>query len=863
MFKIGQIIFVFSALLVSTSLSYANADFTPLLDAKSSEIINLDSRLSSAKSALNAGLYRIAESITKKIIETDPQNKEAKYILIDAFLGQAKFNSAKKLLADFDGDINEEIYLKRAIVSIALADYSRAEFFLTKINPRRLSGDDLSWFYLSQAFTAKANKNPKLAQDYFDLVLRNTDNVILRNLTNIYNYQSIIESLASGIKNPDSSENAKESIKELLPDLEKSYIDYNNGTEVGFLFAKNYAIALYSVGEIEKAIGILKGQLESTLISESNFEELSMCLALISKGLPSQRDTLNTIIQKANSLEIVETAIYLLKEANNDKALTINNLEDLISKYNCPLKDRLLLECAYISLSLNKMEDAIKYANRLLSEYPASRYLVNATGVLAHTALQGEKIDYRLASKYLDSMSKLETLPEKSAIMKLLVADCYYLDKDYQLSALAYKELFDNEYLESYRGLILNKYLDSLLAIKDLDSASELIDKAFHSNIDRNQLWVAQWNMIRSLRKDGQLIYALNLASRALNVLEKDKDVKDILVLRVMWLKAKLCIENKEYEECISLCNRILKDSISLDESQTEFQILLNSDTMLLKARALAFTKELKGEDGAYHTFEMLRQIYPKTEAAAASFLIEASVSGTEGDLIKASSFCEQLYEAYPQSQYAPIALFEASQYLRSTGQNNSYKQALKFLSELIKNYPNSDLIFYAKISQGEMLRLLSAFNEAKNSYEDIINNFPNHNDINIAHIGLGDAIFAGVGNESKAAMQYERAYNLANVDINSKAEAGFKLGIALEKSGRIQEAQEIWHISSDNLLSKKEALQNSSKTTYWLGRTLLYLARSLELNGDKSGAIKTYNKIISNKLPGANEAKQRLIKND
>ncbi len=856
MFKIGQVVFVFFLCVVFCKNIYANADFTPLLDSKTSESINLDSRLNSAKSAIDVGLYRIAEFIAKKVIEADPSNKEAKYILVDALLGQAKFKSARIVLEDFDGDTDELIYLKRVIVSVGLEDYTRADFFLNKINPRRLRGDDLSWYYLTNAFVAKYHKDFNIAQDYFDLISTHTDNLILKNLASVYNYQSTIE---SAFQNIDTTQ---ENLDTLLPELEKSFLDYD-GTELGFLFAKDYALALYTLGDKQKAVEILTKQIDSPIISESNFEELAITLALISIDMPIQRDIIISILSKSNSLEVVETALYLLDEANSDKNLTISLLEELMSRPTCLLKDRLLLECAYLSLSLGKYDNATKYANSLIEQYPASRYLVNATGVLAHNAFSPLDTlpEYRLASKYLDTMSKIEISPEKAAIMKLLSADCYYLDKDYQLSALAYKELYKNEYLNKYAGLILNRYLDSLLEINDMQGASALIDDAFQSDIDRNQLWAAQWNMISSLRKKGQLKRALNLVSRALNILEKDKGVNEILLLRVMWLKAKLCIENQEYEECILLSNRILNASKLLGEEQKEFQILLNSDSMLLKARALAATEALEGEDGATHIFNMLRQIYPKTEAAVASFLIEASISGKHGDLIKASSFCEQLYEDYPQSQYAPIALFEASQYLKSTGQDNSYKQALLLLSELIKKYPNSELIFYAKISQCEMLRMLNAFSEASNIYQDIINTYNTHKDINTAHIGLGDTLLAREGNEAKAAMQYERAYNLANADINSKAEAGYKFGFALEKAGRISEAQEIWFMSYTELLEDKEALLASSKARYWLGRTLLYLARSFELSNDKANAIRTYNLIISNNLPGEIEAKQRLSK--
>jgi len=825
------------------------ADSTELLpanDVKDFSIKNL--RLLAAKNALQSDIPLIAQSIAEKILLDNPTSREANLILLDSFLAQGKFDSAKKLISFFDGDSSAEIYLRRAIIALSENNDELAKFFLSKSVVSELSDTDKFWYYIALTSTKKQERNFVQAKENLSMALKIAPSEAMRTTAKIYALELDLSNASSQAE-----------IRKIADELSSKTRLYMN-TKIGFSIAKQYALALAALDEKENAIEVISEQLQLPLLPEASRDDFILTQAsLLPENSEKRKSILLDLISKSSSIDAIELAIYLYKDSNDSPVLFAKALSDMLEKSTPHLQDRILLEIAALYLSMDEYAKAQSYIDKLLTEFPASKYATNALRILAWIAFsesEDKAPDYRLAASYINKIIALTTDENKVYYLKNIVSDCYFLNKDYEISALSYDNLYnDTAYPKNLQGDVLNKLVDSLINISKIDKAVETLNSAYTKDIDAIDLWNAEWLLITYYRKSGELEKALERTNYVLKNQIKDKTLQ----ARMMWLKARLNEELNNFEKAISLCDEILENIKNANED-SDAHLLLASDTLLLKARALPKIGTEESSKKSYETFRTLRQLYPNTLAANASYLYEARNLAMQSDLEGAAFLCKEFAENNPYSQYAPIALFEASQYLREIALDNTYKDAIKILNTLHTNYPNDPKVFYARIAQAEILRLINAFAEAKNIYQDIINKFPNHPEINLAQMGLGDTLLAQQGKEIEASLIYERLSSLPNIPLSARAEAIFKLGFALERASKHREAYEAWWVLAGSILESEEYLENP-KAKYWLGRSLLSMARTIESSEDKSSARAVYELIIQKNLPGKNEALIKLGK--
>ncbi|MFR6032466.1 MAG: tetratricopeptide repeat protein [Bacilli bacterium] len=139
-----------------------------------------------------------------------------------------------------------------------------------------------------------------------------------------------------------------------------------------------------------------------------------------------------------------------------------------------------------------------------------------------------------------------------------------------------------------------------------------------------------------------------------------------------------------------------------------------------------------------------------------------------------AQKICQTLADLYPRGKYRYEAMSDAAHYSRMIGVDASYKAALSILDKLCSEYPEDPRNFYARMSQAEILRLINAFAEARSLYNEIINKFPDHPQIYIAWLGLGDSILAQPKRAADAAVIFERLFYLPEMPLDAKSEAAF-----------------------------------------------------------------------------------------
>ena len=110
-----------------------------------------------------------------------------------------------------------------------------------------------------------------------------------------------------------------------------------------------------------------------------------------------------------------------------------------------------------------------------------------------------------------------------------------------------------------------------------------------------------------------------------------------------------------------------------------------------------------------------------------------------------------------------------------------------------------------------------------------------------------------------KAAMNARREKKLSLFQFIRKAEAAYKWAFALAKAGKREEADEVSWLTANALLNSRP---DDEVAKYWLGRSLLNLAQSLEERSMQRDAKAAYELIVKYALPAAEIARKKLSTN-
>lgn len=257
-----------------------------------------------------------------------------------------------------------------------------------------------------------------------------------------------------------------------------------------------------------------------------------------------------------------------------------------------------------------------------------------------------------------------------------------------------------------------------------------------------------------------------------------------------------------------------------------------------------------------------LRQSYAETAAAQRSYLIEAAYHGLVGDFVSAQATLTNLAQLYPTSPLAPQALFEAALYCERRGAE-LYPQAVVLHNDLAERYASDPLFYFARLKQGNLLRLMNDFAGAQIVYENLINRFPAHEMRYVAELSRADCMLALAGNEAGGLVDVivvlERLLDLPNLPLDFQAEAAYKWAFALMKNGSASKAKEVLSLSvSRFILDGQQAVELGDAGRYWVARSMLKLGELLEEEQSLLEARRVYRKMIAYNLPGRHIAISR-----
>lgn len=800
-----------------------------------------------ALSALKAGMPSLAQAIVEDAvsIENLPSQKERNLMLIlaDAFIAQGKFESAMKILADADLKDSNNI-IRIALVNIGLSNGLDAKKILENVDVKKISSEMLSWYYVAKGYAEYENGDIHNALKYFkEAKSAATTQFALADIM-------IAENLCKLTEIDSSDTNSLASIENNLRENVKLYF----GTPQGFQLAKQHASVLFKLGKRDEALEVLNQQLEIELSSDLDKDEIRIIAAAMTKNSVIQLQMLRDILKSTISNDICAFAMAMLAknpDISNDERKEF--LLELLEKGSEQIRDRILLELAKASIKSYDVTTATKFATRLVEEFPASNYKKDALRILAWTAFASDSNknpEYRLAASHLSTLADLETDKNKSNELRLIAADCFFLNKDFTIAAKLYESLFAT--MKNKRGTTLNRAIEANLKRDNYKVVTTLLDSAYpDSNINDDEIWNAEWKLISYLREK-------NLTDKAKTRIEysiKNAKRTKSLLIKMQWLAARMSEESGDIEKAIVQCDNILATLKSEGIKDAQTRKLVAANAMLMKARCLESLNKIEGENGAFQLYKRLRQEYPMSDAAKVSYLYQARAESKLGHFAAAQQLCLALFESDTKGTYAYDAVTDAANYTRKLGSETDYKTAIDMLDKLCNTFPNNPRNFYARLSQAEMLRLVNAFADAGKLYEEIINQYNSHPEVHLAWLGLGDCALAQKSKVASASTIFERLYSLPDVQIGVKAEAAYKCAFALERTNRTREANEIRWVTSAQLLSQKL----NPVARYWIGRSLFTLATNLENSNSKRDAYAVYEMIVKYKLPSYSTAEAKL----
>lgn len=834
-----------------------------LIKNRSSSVIKESAlywKIGAANDALKAGFSSLAARLYLELMNESELNHEIRpetiLNLVTAFISEGLYDEALQILISYPETSSPAYVLRQGLLAFQRGNRELAEDMVASIVYRELSSTDQPWYYLLNGLIQEAKGNQLAAINYFDQARDHSMTETQRAQFEAVSYRSrLIAGFADEI---------------LLADL-KAKLNASKGERAGYQFARAYATALEQMGRKEEAILILEEQLKYISVDERDLEDQLLLLLGLIAGEKSDRgnSAFQKLLREGKNRNLQKIGLILLaREAlanipTNNFKLVLDDLITQTSKH--PLLDELYFFRALIFLESNRFNLAENDANSLLERFPGSVLHNSAIRLLAYISWKRNPPQYRTTADYLNKLRARLPKGRDRWHLAILMADCYYLNLDYDKAVDAYN-LAISEMPSGEEGdrLLFQQVMASIKAGRIKAAISLLDDVESVEGIQHLNRWRAEWNLINEMKSQGQI----NAAFSRLNDLLSESETVLIpaeLKLRLMWLEAQLSIELRQAKDTPHLADRILNTLNDIpDQTITDSQRdQIISQTLLIKGQALYIVER---ESEGRKVFEDLREKFIGSEPTILSYLFESRYFAAINRIVDAQQRLIAVVDRYPESKYAPMALWEAAIYAEQRGLNSTYQEAVAILERLINDYPQLNFIYHARLRQADISRKLNDFGTSQLIYEGLIIQYPQHPERYRAEVSLADSLLAQSSQNSaridEALAILERLVDLPDIPVDLVAEAGFKWGFALSLKKNYLRAQEVyWQVITRFLMRESTSLVFKVKGRYWLSRSIFELGTLFEKEERYEDAREIYKLILDYELPGLTLAKAKIKK--
>lgn len=815
-------------------------------------------QLAGLEAAIREGFLGIARTLSERVSETDLNEVDLERLLnyrLQIALATGDRARATEVVETARGLEKDLDPLLEAYLAFFNGQSSLAEELLRSGRPTRIPSAQ-AWQALLEGLLASAEGRQSEANEAFARAVEAVKGTLL---ADHFEAVRLREELRAGPLPEESISALRESVRSM------------QGERGGFEAARLLAIALVRNGREAAAIDILNAHLTLPGIREFGLRADFLLLIGMIAGPDSPRGqlALQQLVSEGEGGDTLSIALTLLTQALGNGYAPGDFLTDLDSWLGSDtphaLEDRLLAYRAYLLTGRESYEEAGEAINRILEEYPASAYVNDGLRMMAYTSWNQNPPRYRTAADYLTRLrDRLPAGPERIRV-GILIADCYFLNEDYASASDAYGAVFEHASAEK-AGLIFFQRVLAEIGRGRPEAALEILESGqSDERLSADILWRAEWNLIDYWRREGQIERAFARIEEFLGTGGGRNDIPGELELRMHWLAARLSLEAGAYAAAEEKAN-LLRERLGLPPFSLLDPLLVeavDSHLLLLMGQARYFLEEA---DRAMIAFRELRNRFPRSGPAILSYLFESRQESQEDNLVSAQQSLIGLVDRFPDSEYAPIALWEAALNAEKRGLNVHLREAISILERLVSDYPDHGLVYFARLKQGDLARRLNDFPTALILYERLLTVYPDHPQRYRAELSRADCL-AALGSEDRsrydaAIVIYERNCLLTQAPHSVRLEAGYKWAQALRRLNDEAGSEAVlWLLHERFLTHTNEGrwILRESAGRYWMARTLFDLATLQEEKQETASALRILRRIVRLGLPGSASASLRI----
>jgi tetratricopeptide (TPR) repeat protein len=745
-------------------------------------------------------------------------------------------------------------------------DQARAELAETRLDD--LEAPERGWYHFLEGMLADAGGEPLRAAGFYQQASSSATSDLQRARFRLAEEQVRLrvskvteDQLTADRKNAEKFQNQK----------------------IGYGFTREYAIALSAIGRRPQAVDVLQGALRTLPPEErSETDHFRLMLGLIAGATDGVgRQELFELLDSGSDPELQRVALQLLVASTPPgpaRAELGERLDRLIAEPRPhPVLESLLLCRAQLALGearLGGNDSASLYAkaeddaNALLERFPGSPLKAEAYAVLAGSAWEQQR--YRTAADYgFKAGGELPPGPIR-AEFGVLVAEAWFRagvqgrdNGDFRSAADAYASALRSRPEGVRPGILMFQQVQSDIEADALGTAVAALDELARDRaFDPDDRWEAEWNLASSLEAHQRTAEAYDRVNRLLRGMPPG-GVRADLRARMAWLQARLSFDDKKPEETLKLVDSL---SAMIAGLPAGLGTDIASTSALLRAQA---NFELGRDAAAEETLAKLRADFPTSDSAVYSYIVEADRFARQDKVIDAERLLTKLADDFPASPYAAYALFQAALQAERLGADENLREADKLLESLVTKYPANDLVFPARMRQGDLLRELNEFPQAQRAYESLVNNPPatqSKSDTILAQLALAECHNAQSADSRSHADSAQRLFQdlVDRVDATDdvRVEAGYNLGVILARTDR-DKAQAVWwnDVVDAFLVNPSGPRDLGPKGRWWVARTLLDVGALYEQQGRLEEAKRAWTLLIDSGLPGDALARQRLAR--
>jgi TolA-binding protein len=823
------------------------------------DAITADWRITAATTALKMGLSSRAIILYEEYMShaPDPQVVEIKINLAIAYLQMGKNSDARDILKA----IPTEFAGARDLLYLLIAEYridknvpmDTVAERLTKLDVTELHASDLPWYYLLLALAAEQRGDLEAVSDSLSRA---------RDMATESGQKILFEALIM-----------REEMRRVMLDETQlihllTHLQAVSGETAAFPFVRQYVIALHAAGRSVDAIKAIDQQLGMT----TNFGVREREQLLLLKGMILGVDTADgraafrELIRNGNDRETLLVALQLLamqSPPNTPESANLASFLDelVIRSEPHPLLGEVYLLRAQLSLERNDIALAEEDAKRLLERFPGLESIHRAYHILGLAALRKEPPQYRTAANFFQQFRDASEQALLRQQLAILIGDCYFLNLDFENAAEFYRLAWQGTDSNEPLPPIFLRLISAHIRANAIDQALEWIDNPLvRERISSAALWRAEWNLARFLSANQRAEQALQRIESHIAAIPAADEGLNSLRLRLLWLKTRLDQSLNDGKNAPQYLQQLLDGIAAMAAS--EDKDTLQGEALLLQSEILL--KNAEWEKGR-EVLASLRTQFANSPPAERSYFTEAAQLVGNGEINSAQERLLEFAQATPQSRLAAQALFDSAILAQQLGPE-LYREALQRLDRLSEQYPDSPLVFVARLRQGDLLRRLGDFSSAQSVYETLLGRFSDHPLRYAAELGRADSLLALSRNVPGALAEigeiYERMLDLPTLSPSIRAEILYKQAHTLMQRDLIDAAIKVLmrmvgtYLNFETDRSLFEKLDENGR--YWLARGLMDLGGLLETQGNLNEAQRIYLTIATLSLPGRQLARNR-----